>query len=660
MTKEARFFIDSNYVKGNGWDAVVVKEKVLKVNPDGTPVWSDKLAVIDNPKRPVWITKRKYQTHTKKKQFEKASRLDRYDVYNYELAERLAELLGKDPYSMRYKPSIKTLSSSPYVYGADVGIEALIKRTYMNRTADNPYRAHIPYTHGALDIETHIEQNVIGLIAFIHEKSISLGLLSQYMYELDKKTGKRIRVTEEYVRQVVESSLNEFFETYGPRIKREYFKNDTDLFDENGKINFDLKTYVAKDEVDLIRWTCKQTHEKKTDYIAIWNIDYDIPKMIERLEYHGVDPKDVFCPEELDEEYRVAVFKRDNSTSNQKAHIADKWHAFNCTGYSRYYDQMCLHARTRKGQGRDNKNSLDYIAKKELGVGKYTFGEKGHLGFCDIWARDSHGHFVKRCNAEDLENGKIVDENGRKVKSSYAINIPLIDTETGKEVVSMDDIYAGLLDENEDPLDPPEASHTEMITNRYPEYAAYNVIDSLLVQLMHWKNLDVIRVLPLIGTSNLTDLDKQSVLLKNNFYDEMVDEGVLISSVGKAKEFEYEKFMGRAGGTVLSSVDAYNVGLYCVKELSTKESLARCSVYDIDAGSMYPTFMEVCNISQETKVSTVISIDGIKNTEEFENIFHATASPIENAVPVCSRYFGLPTYGELISKFSIENRQRGG
>lgn len=657
MKKETRFFIDSNYVKGIGWDAVVVKEKVAIEADDGSVSWKDDLSVIDSPKRPVWITKRRYQTHTQKKQFEEQSKLDRYDVYNYELAERLAHLLGKDTSSMRFKPSVKFLSSSPYVYGADVGIEALIKRTYNRKTENSPHRAHIPYTHGVIDIETHIEQNVIGAITFIHEQDVFLGLHSAYMYELDESTDKRFPVDEEYVRNTVESSLDEFFQTYGPRLKRKFLKNHGHLFNENGAIPLNLHIHVAKDEVDLISWIYSSVHKMKTDFIAFWNMHYDISKMIERLLYHGADPKKVFCPSVLKEEYRLAEYKEDVSKSKQKAHIADKWHAFNCTGYSRHYDQMCLYGRARRGQGRDNKISLDYIAKKELGVGKYSFGARGLLGFCDVWTRDSHGHFVKRCTKEELESGAVIDENGNRVKSSYSINIPLVNAETGDVVVSMDDIYTGLLDEDEEPLDPPEASHTEMITNRFPEYAAYNVIDCLLVQLMYWKNKDIIRILPQLGTSNLSDLDKQSVLLKNNFYDEMLLDGVLPASAGKVKISENDKKMGRAGGTVLPSVNTKNVGLYCIKELCTKESLARCSVYDIDAGSMYPTFIEVCNISQETKVSTVISIDGVQDNMEFENIFHAAASPIENAVPVCSRYFGLPSYSELISQFAIKKSQ---
>lgn len=62
-----RFYIHSTHCKtkdnDSSKDAVVVKEKILVKNDDGTEKWVDHLNIIRDPVRPFWITKPQFRDH---------------------------------------------------------------------------------------------------------------------------------------------------------------------------------------------------------------------------------------------------------------------------------------------------------------------------------------------------------------------------------------------------------------------------------------------------------------------------------------------------------------------------------------------------------------------------------------------------------------------
>lgn len=62
---------------------------------------------------------------------------------------------------------------------------------------------------------------------------------------------------------------------------------------------------------------------------------------------------------------------------------------------------------------------------------------------------------------------------------------------------------------------------------------------------------------------------------------------------------------------------------------------------------MYPSLLRECNISKESKLCTVTEIEGIPS-HLIEDIFECASDPVANAVYICSRYFNLPDYKELL------------
>ena len=154
---------------------------------------------------------------------------------------------------------------------------------------------------------------------------------------------------------------------------------DKIIGEELRKNGFTLHFEMVDTELEVITTIFKQIHRCKTDIIGIWNMPFDIPKVIEELTKMEIDPCSVFCSPEVPKNLRVCKFVED--TNPNAEHIVDKWHWFNCTSHSQFIDSMCLYGRLRKVAGRDIKYSLDYISNKELGQGKLQLGEITNHGW---------------------------------------------------------------------------------------------------------------------------------------------------------------------------------------------------------------------------------------------------------------------------------------
>ncbi len=334
------------HTKKPGTNAVGVKEKIIKIHEDGKKEYIDALKIYNDPMRPFWVTKPQYRIHDYKKEFGDIDKCDQYLCHDSELEEKLALALGY--YSGR-KMSLRQLCNSPFVYGADIETAVLVKQSYLRKM---PVGLVPKYSVGALDIENEVHgEQRINIITFIHEDHIFTGVLqddANVEYELDKY---RTATKEEFL-QVIHKLLGFYFERY----------------------HFKLTLEILPSEVELIKWIFQCIHECKTDFIGIWNLSYDIPKILDRLTKNGLTEsqiEDILCHPDVPKQYRLVNWYND---SKDVQHYTDKWHWFSLAGYSQFMDSMCAYARLRKVSGRDSSYSLDSISTKELGHGKLHFG----------------------------------------------------------------------------------------------------------------------------------------------------------------------------------------------------------------------------------------------------------------------------------------------
>jgi len=344
-------FMHSCYVRTKTGDAVVVKEQTL--HKDGTT--TSRLAEFINPRRSFYITNTRYRSYKYKTELEQISKLDKYTVPNWDMRRKLAEVLGLRPGYLTNAQLFK----SPYVFGADISIEALIKMNYMNTYPD----PEIKPTYGFLDIETSIENDEIMLISYITGSNVYIGILEHWLWKEVEKDGKKIKVKVEF--DEINKFVNEKLQTYADNLTVN--KNVTqEMIDGMRNLKYNIK--ILSKEIDLIAWTFLNIHNEKADFIGIWNMNFDIPRILSRIAKAKVPAEVIFSDPNLTKSLRYLKYRED--VNPNVAHFTLKWHTLQATCTSQFIDSMGLFSQCRRTNGFRNKYTLDSVLDDELGLGK--------------------------------------------------------------------------------------------------------------------------------------------------------------------------------------------------------------------------------------------------------------------------------------------------
>ena len=334
-------YLHSWCAKGPGGYVYGVRESEVSKDENGELIYTPKLSILRNVSRPFWITKIEHRNHEYKKEFEDLDKCDRYQATDDELQRSIADALGL---GFGYH-SVRSLCRSPYLYGADISTETLIKQRYLEKSAGIPYNI----TVGALDIESDVVTEEINAITYIHGDQIYTAASKKYMRK-ETEDGRFVDAGMEDLQASIDTLVADDIKNHG----------------------FHANLYIADDEVTLIKWIFDRIHECKSDFISIWNMCFDIPRIIDRLKKHKVDPADVMCHPDVPADARICKWREDTSKVD---HFTDRWDWFSLSGYSQFIDSMLLYSRLRKARGRESSYSLDAIAAKELGDSKIHFGK---------------------------------------------------------------------------------------------------------------------------------------------------------------------------------------------------------------------------------------------------------------------------------------------
>lgn len=542
---------NSIHLKKSSNNTVLVKEKIVTIDETTSEILEvkDRFKPINNPKRTVFVTKPQFRTHTLKRDVEDISKVDRYNIEDKFLDFELKKILGIPTYE---RMTLREICNSPYVYHADISMEALIRASYQARQKHDI----IPIRLGSFDIETSVLQDssngVINCVTFCAEKTVYTAALDGFMWKY--VDGKRVKATEKDLLNQISKDIQHYLDKYG----------------------FKIVHKICNDEVELLRWIFDKIHQEKVDFIGIWNIGFDIPTVIERILHYNLKPEDFFCHPDISKDYWTCYFKEDTRPA---AHIVEKWHWFYCSHYSQWIDDMLLYARIRKAQPKEPSYTLDAISTKEIGVGKIK-----------------------------LEEG----------------------------------------------------SHAEMQQYRFVEYWVYNMVDAMLLQMMHWQNGDISQMMRLTGSSPYPDFSKQTVMLKNIYYKFCLQRGKVFASTGKDMLGPYDQYFSKSGGAVLKAGLVKGIGINATIERPDYESMIVVLGADLDFKAYYPSTESMYGLSKENKLATVIGIKDIadkedkKKTDKIEALMGGIAMPQANSVWIGHDYFGLPNYQEWFNIFTNE------
>jgi hypothetical protein len=505
-----------------------------------------------NFKRPIWRTKKGYQNHQDPKEWEDINKLDRFETTQSEMDFTIKKALGM----LWHKGDPREVRKSPYLYGIDLLSTCVLKKTYMDKYPG----LNAIYDVASFDVETDVVNGTdeITMATISYRDRVITAVQKSYLEGFAN----------------VEARLRELFDLY-----------IGDVYADRN-IKWDLQ--IVDREIDVVKTCFNKAHEWKPDFISIWNIDFDMSKMLRACERANYRPEDIFCDPAVPLDYRFFKYKKGPNmkvtASNKKMPIPPQaqWHTVFCPASFYFLDAMCVYWNLRSQKGKDPSYSLDAILNKTFKgkIRKLKLEAASHLRGID-WHK-----FMQT-----------------KMKLEYVI------------YNAFDCVGPELLDEE-----------TKDLRLTVPSFAEWTDLSNFasqprrLVDRLHYFCLDHGRV---IGST--------SDLIKSDFDAQTTKLGGWIV-------------------TLPAHLVADN-GVQVIEEDPELRTNIRLHVGDLDVAASYPNGECVYNISKETTKKEMISIEGVSNrTQRLQGINFSGG--YSNAVEFCTDLFNLPTLDGWLGAFA--------
>lgn len=536
---------------------------------------------ITNYKRPFYVTKKPYQNHKDKKESEEFDKLTRYSTNQSEMRFAVARALGQ-----AYSPlPMDQLSASPYLYGSDVTSTTLIKQSY----ADKYPGVFTPYVVSTFDIETDVVHGT--------DDPILATLVMQ---------GKLFHVA-------VKSFLDGYTdpeERYQRTLKKHLGKKIEEL-------KLDVEFVIVDHPVELIKVVLEKLHSWLPDFVAIWNIGFDIPRLLDTLKKYNVRAEDIFCHPSIPEELKFCRFKKGSikkvtaSGAVKPKNPSEQWHSLLCPCGFWFIDQMSSYRFIRQGAQEEQEYNLNYILGKVLGSRKLEFEEASHLKSGSIeWHVFMQKHYPFEYMAYNNYDSIGTYELELKTKDLSqslptgcgSTDFSRFDSQTKR---FSDGYYFYLLEKGEVVGTLPPRAKKDPNAPFEPEEIDY------------------------IG-----DGDDESEAAE--------DEEEAIS--------DKEEILSLRGWIVTLKSHMSSLGLRIVNKIKDLQTMVRCFVYDSDASAAYPSATAVGNVSRATTLREIIDISGIDEAVFRKNNLNLLHGHV-NAIEYSSEMFGLPAAKEAMSLF---------
>lgn len=446
---ECKHAIYSTARDGSPNDLLTIKEKVHMA--DGTIV--PRLSFYGNYQRKFWVTKKAYQNHTDKKEWEDIKKCDVFSTTQVELNKRIVQALGYG----NPKHGLKKLADSQYLYGADVSTPCLMKANYMRQWPEARSKNDV----AVLDIETNVsteEQYPITVQLTFRDRAILA--VDKHWYGPSVDAVAEIRAAmDQYLFQD---------DTIGPRIRPRMRVADIEIV-------------MCDGPVECIRRVFERAHQWMPDVIEIWNQNFDIPRMLKTVKDFGVDPTEIFCDPRVPRRYRRCEYEegatRKKAASGREIGInpAEQWHTLRCTASFYVLCGMCTYKRVRLAGGNDFSYGLDDVLSRHCDLGKLRF-EREEL----------NGVVEGRLNWHEIMQSQF-----RKEYCAYAIwdcvSTEILD-ETTQDIAMMISVLCG-----------------------WSEYSNYNRQPTMLVNDLHFFALKNNRVIATGSKTVTTELDEETL-----------------------------------------------------------------------------------------------------------------------------------------------------
>jgi hypothetical protein len=319
---------------------------------------------VRNFRYPFWVTKKAYRNHNDKKEWEEIGNVDRFMTTRTGMNQAISRALGQPGLAgMDYR----RIARSPYLYGADILSTAVVKKSYLDKFP----KLKTPYSVAVFDTEKDVVNGT---------NEIIMATLSM---------GRRVftAVQKSYLEGVadVHDRAHEALYKYLTKMEAKD-KDDNDIIvNLIEKRGIEWELLIVDKEIDIVIECFKRAHEWKPDFVAIWNIDFDIPFVMGACDRAGVDPRDIFSDPSVPEAYRYFKYKqgpkKKKMASGKEMPIkpADQWHTVYTPASFYLIDAMCVYRKLRVAAGELPSYGLDYVLGKEGCIRKLKFEEADGL-----------------------------------------------------------------------------------------------------------------------------------------------------------------------------------------------------------------------------------------------------------------------------------------
>lgn len=368
-------------------DLLFVKERIhLK---DGTTVPNTRC--IENYKRHFWVTRELHRKHKDKKEWDDISKLQRFETTQIDLVKNAARALNK-PIPMNGQ--LRMLARSPYLYGCDISTPALLKRSYMDNFKGEVSDNSVAVSDTETDMLTpNVErgQEKIIMQSITLKDRVFLVILKDFFdgWDLASIPDRLQAAMMKYMGHVVAAR------------------------------NIKLEVKLVDREGDIVHEILKKAHEWKPDFLAFWNMDFDISHMEQALVKDGYDPALEWSDPSVPTKYRYYNYKRgpnQKKTASGKTmplSPAEQWHTVTAPSSFYVIDAMCVYLKLRIAKGKEQSYALNFILNKELeDIQKMHFHETDHLREADWHIEMQRNYKIEYCiyNIFDCVAVELLDE----------------------------------------------------------------------------------------------------------------------------------------------------------------------------------------------------------------------------------------------------------
>lgn len=377
-------------------DLLVVKEKILLKSGEVVP----NLRFIKNYKRDFYVTKDRYRKpDSQKKEWEELNKVKRFSTTQSNLLRSIGKALGRPG----GKGNLRMLARSPFLYAADISTSALLNHQYKEKYGG----WRVPSTVAVLDLETDVvkghERPIYGSLTF--KDRVYLGVTEEFIGTISNPVEKLQAMAKKLIGKQIEER------------------------------NIKLEIEVVQDAGRLCKTLLDRAHEWKPDFVAIWNLDFDIPKITKVLLYYGYDLATVFSDPSVPEEFKSFKYRRGQtqkvtvSGAITPIHYADRWHSVICPASFYFIDAMCVYKKIRVGAPNETSYSLDAILKKNIDMGKLEVPGTEHVTGLDwhVLMQKDYKLEYGIYNIFDCIGVEILDEKTKDLATAFPVQAGISD-----------------------------------------------------------------------------------------------------------------------------------------------------------------------------------------------------------------------------------------